>query len=164
MRATVHRILTACVQPECLHLLAFRHQDCCRLMEDPGRKYRKFLSGSSRAGNWRPDWFVLCLWQFVLAEKPATAYFLKPEERSWLANRQDTLQANFNSKHSRQGRWWASVPDWCAPVTPALPTLGSPSWAVQNECCTPHPMSTMGNNGSFSPHTYPVLAWIMQSV
>ncbi|BDA46973.1 Putative tartrate transporter [Coccomyxa sp. Obi] len=52
------------------------------------------------------------LLKFVLAERPSSAYFLKPEERSWLANRQDTLQASFNSKHSRQGRWWAAVPDW----------------------------------------------------
>ncbi len=68
--------------------------------------------------------FILCMWQFVLAEKPATAYFLKPEQRLWLANRQDTLNANFNSKHSRQGRWWAAIPDWCAPLLtlPCKPT------------------------------------------
>ena len=58
--------------------------------------------------------------QFVLAPKPSSAYFLKPAERTWLAARQDRLQAAFNSKHSRQGNWWASIPDWCAPPQPPL--------------------------------------------
>ncbi|EIE21899.1 MFS general substrate transporter [Coccomyxa subellipsoidea C-169] len=49
---------------------------------------------------------------FVLAPKPSSAYFLKPAERTWLAARQDRLQAAFNSKHSRQGNWWAAIPDW----------------------------------------------------
>lgn len=78
------------------------------------------LSGSSATGDQRSHLSVFCPWQFVLAEKPATAYFLKPDEQSWLANRQDTLQANFNSKHSHQGRWWASIPDWYASFNPRV--------------------------------------------
>jgi ACS family tartrate transporter-like MFS transporter len=50
--------------------------------------------------------------QFVLAPKPGTAYFLKPAERTWLATRQDNLQAAFDEKHGRQGKWWAAIPDW----------------------------------------------------
>ena len=51
-----------------------------------------------------------CRLQFVLAPKPSTAFFLRPEERAWLANRQTTLDDRQNAKHPRQGKWWACIP------------------------------------------------------
>ena len=51
-----------------------------------------------------------CCVQFVLAPKPSTAFFLRPEERAWLASRQSTLDARQDAKHPRQGKWWACLP------------------------------------------------------
>ncbi len=48
--------------------------------------------------------------QFVLAGKPSRAYFLKPMERTWLANRQDTLTAAFERKYGHQSKWWGESP------------------------------------------------------
>lgn len=47
--------------------------------------------------------------QFILAPKPATAFFLEPQERALLADRQDTLDSVANAQHGRQGKWWASI-------------------------------------------------------
>jgi hypothetical protein len=44
--------------------------------------------------------------QFVLAGKPSNAYFLRPVERTWLTNRQDTVTAAFEKENARQSKWW----------------------------------------------------------
>ena len=44
--------------------------------------------------------------QGLLPRKPATARCLNADERVWLQNRQDTLDAKAHARDARAGKWW----------------------------------------------------------